>query len=118
VLLLLVAAIPAALAELRFSRAAFELRNRRATDARLLGYLEYVLASDEHAKEVMMLGLGADAAGALQGVSERLWVEERALALRRMRWVALLSQLGTLSFYGCYAYIACRRRLARSASAT
>jgi ATP-binding cassette subfamily B protein len=106
VLLLLVAAIPAALAEVRFSRAAFELRNRRATDARLLGYLEYVLASDEHAKEVMMLGLAPTLLERYQGVSERLWVEERALALRRMRWVALLSQLGTLSFYGCYAYIA------------
>ena len=39
VILLLIAAIPAALAELRFSRATFELRNRRASDARLLGYL-------------------------------------------------------------------------------
>lgn len=106
VLLLLLAAIPAALAELRFSRATFELRNRRASDARLLGYLEYVLASDEHAKEVMMLGLGPTLLGRYEGVSEALWVEERRLALRRMGWVALLSQLGTASFYGCYAYVA------------
>ena len=106
VLLLILAAVPAALAELRFSRATFELRNRRASDARLLGYLEYVLASDEHAKEVMMLGLAPTLLGRYRGISEALWTEERALALRRMGWVALLSQLGTVSFYGCYAFIA------------
>ncbi len=106
VLLLLLTAVPAALAELRFARATFELRNRRASDARLLGYLEYVLASDEHAKEVMTLGLGPTLLGRYQQVSETIWVEERGLALRRMRWVALLSQLGTLAFYGCYAVVA------------
>lgn len=108
VLLLLVAAIPAALAELRFSRATFELRNRRATDARMLGYLEYVLASDEHAKEVMMLGLGPTLLSRYQGVSEAIWSEERSLALRRTLWVVLLSQVGTLTFYGCYGFIAIR----------
>jgi ATP-binding cassette subfamily B protein len=106
VLMLLCAAIPAALAELRFSRATFDLRHRRASDARLLGYLEYVLASDEHAKEVMTQGLGPLLLDRYHGVSEALWVDERRLALRRMAWVALLSQLGTLAFYGCYAYIA------------
>ena len=106
VLLLFGAAVPAALAELRFSRAAFELRNRRASDGRLLSYLEYVLASDEHAKEVMTLGLGPTLIDRFRAVSERLWAEERALALRRVGWVAALSQLGTLSFYGCYAVIA------------
>ncbi|MEZ4454007.1 MAG: ABC transporter ATP-binding protein [Nannocystaceae bacterium] len=104
--LLLVAALPAALAELRFSRAAFELRNRRAADARLLGYLEYVLASDEHAKEVMMLGLGPTLLGRYRDVSEAIWREERGLALRRTAWVVVLAQLGTVVFYGCYAAIA------------
>jgi ATP-binding cassette subfamily B protein len=106
VALLLVAAIPAALAELRFSRVAFELRNRRATDARMLGYLEYVLASDEHAKEVMMLGLGPTLLSRYEHVSEDIWRDERSLAIRRTLWVVLLSQLGTLTFYGCYAFIA------------
>jgi ATP-binding cassette subfamily B protein len=106
VLLLFVAAVPATLAELWFSRATFQLRHRRASDARMLGYLEYVLASDEHAKEVMMLGLGPTLIDRYQHTSDALWHEERRLALRRMGWVALLSQLGTASFYGCYAWIA------------
>jgi ATP-binding cassette subfamily B protein len=111
VALLLIAAIPAALAELRFSRAAFELRNRRAADARMLGYLEYVLASDEHAKEVMMLGLGPTLLSRYEGVSEDIWREERSLALRRTLWVVVLAQLGTLTFYGCYGFIAMQAAL-------
>lgn len=106
VLALVLAAFPAALAELRFSREAYELRNQRATDTRRLSYLEYVLASDEHAKEVMMLGLGPTLLGRYSELAEALWQEERRLQLRRTLWVTLLSQLGTLSFYGCYLLIA------------
>src|SRR5690606_4968609 len=73
VALLLLAAVPAALAELGFSRRAYQLRHRRASDARMLGYLEYILASDEHAKEVMMLGLGPTLLERYRGVSEDIW---------------------------------------------
>lgn len=105
---LLLAAFPAALAELRFSRVTYELRNRRAAESRRLNYLEYVLASDEHAKEVMAHGLGPTLLGRYEEIGERMWREERSLAIRRMLWVTLLAQLGTLSFYGCYLYIVYR----------
>src|SRR5262249_7297337 len=49
---LLIAAVPATIAEMRFSTRAFTLRNWRSPEARKLMYLEYVLANDEHAKEV------------------------------------------------------------------
>jgi len=103
---LLLAAFPAALAELRFSRVTYELRKRRSADSRRLNYLEYVLASDEHAKEVMAHGLGPTLLARYEEIGERMWHEERGLAIRRMLWVTLLAQLGTLSFYGCYLYIA------------
>lgn len=105
ILLLVFAAFPAAIVELRFSREAFDLRNKRATDARLLSYLEFVLASDEHAKEVMMLGLSKTLLGRYRDVSEKLWKEERSLSVRRVGWGMLLSQVGTVAFYGCYAFI-------------
>jgi len=57
-LAVLVATIPAFIAEARFSGAAFRLRNWRSPDSRRLTYLEYVLANDEHAKEVKLFGLG------------------------------------------------------------
>ena len=50
VLVLVLAALPAAAGEMRFSKVAFRLRNWRAPETRRLNYLEYVLASDEHAK--------------------------------------------------------------------
>jgi ATP-binding cassette subfamily B protein len=57
-LAVLVATIPAFIAEASFSGAAFRLRNWRSPDSRRLTYLEYVLANDEHAKEVKLFGLG------------------------------------------------------------
>lgn len=105
ILLLVFAAFPAAIVELRFSKEVFDLRNKRATDARLLSYLEFVLASDEHAKEVMMLDLSQTLLGRYRDISEKLWREERSLSVRRVGWGMLLSQVGTLAFYGCYAFI-------------
>lgn len=105
---LLLAAFPAALAELRFSRLTYELRNRTSPQTRRMHYLEYVLASDEHAKEVMAHGLGPTLLARYEEIGERMWRDERGVALRRMAWVTLLAQLGTVSFYGCYLYIVYR----------
>jgi ATP-binding cassette subfamily B protein len=103
---LLVAAIPATVAELRFSGQAFRLRNWRSPDARRLIYLEYVLANDEHAKEVKLFGLGPLLLGRYQSLAETFYREDRALALKRGRWSFALSLLATVAFYGCYAWMA------------
>ncbi len=55
---LVLAALPATIAEMKFSNTAFRLRNWRSADTRRLNYMEYVLATDTHAKEVQVLGLG------------------------------------------------------------
>jgi ATP-binding cassette, subfamily B, bacterial len=68
--------------------------------------LGHLLASDEHAKEVMMLKLGPTLLSRYEQVSETIWREEQSLAVARTLWVVLLTQLGTLAFYGCYAFIA------------
>src|SRR5262249_28729733 len=49
---LVIAAIPATVVEMKFSASAFRMRNWRSPEARRMNYLEYVLANDEHAKEV------------------------------------------------------------------
>ena len=73
-----------------------------------MNYLEYVLASDEHAKEVMAHGLGPTLLSRYEEIGDRIWQDERGVALRRTAWVTFLAQLGTLSFYGCYLYIVYR----------
>lgn len=106
VLVLMLAALPAAAVEVRLSQAAFAQRNLRAAEARQLSYLEYVLASDEHAKEVMTLELGPVLLERYRSLGASLAGEEQGLLVRRTLWGTLLSQLGTLSFYGCYLMIA------------
>lgn len=105
VLGLLVATVPAFIAEARFSGVAFRLRNWRSPDTRRLIYLEYVLANDEHAKEVKLFGLGPTLLGRYRSLSERFYDEDRRLALRRSVWGYALSLVSTTVFYGCYAFI-------------
>jgi ATP-binding cassette subfamily B protein len=105
VLGLLAATIPAFIAEARFSGAAFRLRNWRSPDTRRLLYLEYVLANDEHAKEVKLFGLGPLLLGRYRGLAERFYAEDRQLAVRRTGWGFGLSLVSTAVFYACYALI-------------
>lgn len=105
VLVLILAALPAVAVEVRFSKAVFALRNLRAAEMRRLSYIEYLLASDEHAKEVMTLGLGPLLLERYRSLGEQIYREDRALSIRRAVWGMFLSQLGTLSFYACYLFI-------------
>ena len=104
-LAVLVATIPAFIAEARFSGAAFRLRNWRSPDSRRLTYLEYVLANDEHAKEVKLFGLGPLLLGRYKRLAETFYADDRRMALRRAVWGYGLSLLSTAVFYGCYALI-------------
>jgi len=102
---LLLATVPAFVSETRFSGAAFRLRNWRSPDARRLNYLEYVIANDEHAKEVKLFGLGPLLLGRYRRLAETFFREDRRLAIARAGWGYGLSLLSTLTFYGCYALI-------------
>ncbi|MGO8970808.1 MAG: ABC transporter ATP-binding protein [Myxococcaceae bacterium] len=106
VLGLLLAALPATFAEMRFSQQAFRLRNWRSPDSRRLLYLEYVLANDDHAKEVKLFGLGPMLLQRYRSLGELFYREDRQLSLRRAVWSYALSLVGTLTFYGCYAVVA------------
>jgi ATP-binding cassette subfamily B protein len=104
-LAVLLATIPAFFAEVRFSGAAFRLRNWRSPDSRRLTYLEYVLANDEHAKEVKLFGLGPLLLGRYKQLAETFFADDRKLAFRRAIWGYALSLVSTVVFYGCYALI-------------
>jgi ATP-binding cassette subfamily B protein len=106
VVALAVATVPATLAEMRFSKMAFKIRNWRSPESRRLLYLEYVLANDEHAKEVKLFGLGPLLLDRYKKLSEDFYEEDRKLYLRRAKWTQLLSLIGTGTFYGAYAAMA------------
>ncbi|MDB4967576.1 MAG: transporter ATP-binding protein [Myxococcales bacterium] len=100
--LLIVAALPAMVAEMRFSAEAFRLRNRRSPEGRLLGYIEHVLGNDDHAKEVKLFNLGPLLLDRYRGLGERFYRQDRSLAVRRGVWGYSLSLIGTAGFYGSY----------------
>ncbi len=103
---LLLAAVPAFISEARFSGAAFRLRNRRSPEARRLNYLEYVIANDEHAKEVKLFGLGPLLLDRYRKLAEVFFNDDRTLARQRAVWTFLLSLITSGAFYGCYLAIA------------
>jgi ATP-binding cassette subfamily B protein len=103
---LFLAALPAAFAEMHFSTAAFRLRNWRSPDTRRLNYVEYVLANDAHAKEVKLFALGPSLLERYRSIGERLYGEDRRLAVRRAGWGFALSLIGTAAFYVCYGVMA------------
>ncbi len=113
VLGLMVATVPATIAELRYSKATFRLRNWRSPDSRKLLYMEHVLANDAHAKEVKLFGLGPIFLGRYRELAERFHVEDSALAGRRALIVYVLSLLATLTFYGAYAFMAIAAAIGR-----
>jgi len=85
---LIIATVPATLAEMRYSKLGFRLRNWRSPDSRRLLYLEYVLANDEHAKEVRLLGIGPWLLERYRSLALTFYREDKALALRRAGWMS------------------------------
>jgi ATP-binding cassette subfamily B protein len=106
VLALFAATVPATVAEMRFSKLVFKIRNWRSPESRRLLYLEYVLANDEHAKEVKLFGLGPLFLERYRKVSEDFYEQDRRLYVRRAKWTQALSLVGTATFYAAYAAMA------------
>jgi len=106
VVLLVLAGLPAFLAEAKFSGEAFRLFRWRAPEARMQIYLESVLAREDNAKEVKLFELGPRLLDRYREIFTRLYREDRDLTLRRDAWGFGLGLLGTATLYGGYAWIA------------
>ncbi len=106
VAVLLLAGLPAFVAEAKFSGDAFRLFRWRSPETRMQTYLEAVIGREEHAKEVKLYGLGPRLLDRYRDIFERLYREDRALTIRRDLWGFGLGLIGTLALYGAYAWIA------------
>jgi ATP-binding cassette subfamily B protein len=104
--LLIVAGLPAFLAEAKFSGEAFRLFRWRAPESRMQIYLESVLAREDYAKEVKLFELGPRFLDRYRDIFTRLYREDRDLTLRRDAWGFGLGLLGTATLYGGYLWIA------------
>jgi ATP-binding cassette subfamily B protein len=106
VVLLVVAGLPAFIAEAKFSGEAFRLFRWRAPESRMQIYLESVLAREDYAKEVKLFDLGPRFLDRYRDIFTRLYREDRDLTLRRDAWGFGLGLLGTATLYGGYVWIA------------
>jgi ATP-binding cassette subfamily B protein len=106
VVVLLLAGVPAFIAETKFSGDAFRLFRWRSPETRMQVYLETVLAREDHAKEVRLFGLGARFLQRYRDIFTRLYGQDRALSIRRDSWGFLLGLVATITLYAAYAWIA------------
>src|SRR6202044_1225402 len=103
---LLVAGLPAFVAEAKFSGDAFRLFRWRSPETRMQIYLETVIGREDYAKEVKLYGLGPRLLDRYRGIFQRLYKEDRALTIRRDAWGFGLGLIATLALYAAYAWIA------------
>ena len=106
VAVLLLAGLPAFVAEAKFSGDAFRLFRWRSPETRMQMYLETVLAREDHAKEVKLYTLGPLLLQRYRDIFKRLYREDRNLTIRRDAWGFGLGLIGTAALYGAYAWIA------------
>ena len=105
VFLLLAAGLPGFVAETKFSGDAFRLFRWRSAEKRMQDYLESVLARDDHAKEVKLFGLGPRLLVRYKDIFQRLYSEDRKLALTRDIWGFALGLMATVILYGAYGWV-------------
>ncbi|MGB3642599.1 MAG: ABC transporter ATP-binding protein [Rivularia sp. (in: cyanobacteria)] len=105
VVVLILAAVPAFIAETRFAGQAFRLFRWRAPETRQQRYLETLVAREDFAKEVKLYQLGEMLLGRYRNLFHQLYGEDRDLTIKRGFWSYLLGLLSTATFYVAYAWI-------------
>ena len=103
--LLVLALIPAFLNELAFNKRGYKLAYQRSPERRETDYLRYLGAGAESAKEVKLFGLNTHLTDSFRALTERMFIENTALAVRRAGWGGAFASLGTLAYYATYLVI-------------
>jgi ATP-binding cassette subfamily B protein len=106
VLILVLAGLPAFIAEAKFSGDAFRLFLWRSPETRMQLYLETLLAREDHAKEVKLFDLGPLFLQRYRDIFHKLYQEDRNLTVRRDTWGFCLGLIGTAALYAAYAWVA------------
>ena len=113
VVMLVLAAIPAFIAETKFAGQTFELFRWHTPENRQKRYLELLVAREDYAKEVKLYKLGEMLLGRYHNLFDKLYGEDRNLTLKRGFWGYLLSLLSTGALYIAYGWIAFETVLTR-----
>lgn len=106
VVVLLLAGLPAFIAETKFSGDAFRLFRWRSPETRMQIYLETVLTREDGVKEVKLFQMGPRLLQRYKDIFKKLYKEDRKLTIRRDSWGLVMGIVGSIAFYIAYAWIA------------
>ena len=104
-LVLIACVVPAFLGETHFAFMGYSLNFRQTPAKREMEYLRVLGGSKESAKELKLFGLAPFLVGRYGKLSNELHSQTVGLAKRRLIIGGLLSLLGTLGYYGSYAFV-------------
>ncbi|BAU11454.1 ABC transporter ATP-binding protein [Leptolyngbya sp. NIES-3755] len=105
VVMLMIAAVPAFVAETRFAGEAFRLFRWRTPETREQNYLEWLIANESPAMEIRLYQLGGLLLDRYRSIFHRLYSEDRDLTVRRGIWSYVLGLVSSAAFYGAYVWI-------------
>src|ERR1700674_3268857 len=103
-LALIVCVVPEFLAETKFAFLGYSLSVQQTPSRRELDYLRVLGTSKESAKELKLFGLGQFFAGRYESISHEIHHQNMQLARGKLVLGSLLALLGTVGYYGTYAY--------------
>ena len=107
-LMLFGAALPAFIAQNKFSKLNFRLLTWRAPESRRMSYYEHLLTNDESVKEVKLFGLGEPLLKRYMDYFWKFYREDTEIAKKRS-WMSLgFGLLASLSYYAAYGWIVYR----------
>lgn len=104
-LILVVAVIPSFLGETRFNRETYSLTRSWTPERRELDYLRFIGAGNETAKEIKIFGLEDFISKRFKTISDKYYLANQKLAIKRAAWGTLFSALGTASYYAAYLFV-------------
>jgi ATP-binding cassette subfamily B protein len=104
-LALIVCVVPAFMGETHFAFLGYSLNFQQTTVRRQMDYLRILGGSRESAKELKLFGLGPFIIRRYTELSEKLHAENLGLAGKKLFFGALLTMLGTIGYYGTYAFV-------------
>jgi ATP-binding cassette, subfamily B, bacterial len=104
-LFLIACVVPAFLGETHFAFIGYSLNFEQTPARRQMDYLRILGGSRESAKELKLFGLGPFLVGRYKCISDELHEQNVRLARRKLFFGAFLTVLGTVGYYGGYAYV-------------
>ena len=105
VVLLIAGVIPSFLGETHYAFLGYAKNFRQTPAKRQMDYLRQVGGSKEAAKELKLFNLSQYLTERFTKLARRIYEENVELSRRKLIWGGLLSMVGTLGYYGAYAYV-------------